>query len=205
MTGGEQRRPSSGDAATADAHIEQFIQLLAENERLLAVFVMTMVPHSPDADDILQDTKIALWRNFDQFELGTDFGAWARRTAFHRILAFRKKKGRDKLHCGLSQDCYAMLAKDYEADVSGRVDWIRHLKRCLLRLPEQHQQIIQMRYEQQLSIDRIAATVDRTPAAIYRVLSRIRLALRDCIRYGESSSSPVSEPYRSDELPDAGK
>ncbi|UUO07855.1 sigma-70 family RNA polymerase sigma factor [Blastopirellula sp. J2-11] len=205
MTGGEQRRPSSGDPVTDNAGIEQFIQLLAENERLLAVFVMTMVPHSPDADDILQDTKIALWRSFDQFELGTDFGAWARRTAFHRILAFRKRKGRDKLCCGLSQDCYAMLAKDYEADVSGRVDWVRHLKRCLLLLPEQHQQIIQMRYEQQLSIDRIAVAVNRTPAATYRVLSRIRLALRDCIRSSDPSSSPVSETYRSDRLPDEGK
>lgn len=76
---------------------EEFVFLLARHERLLGAYVMTMVPHPQDADDILQEAKVVMWRNFGKFELGTNFGAWARKVAFHQVLAYRKRKHRDRL------------------------------------------------------------------------------------------------------------
>ena len=58
---------------------EEFVFLLARHERLLGAYVMTMVPHPQDADDILQEAKVVMWRSFAKFELGTNFGAWARK------------------------------------------------------------------------------------------------------------------------------
>jgi RNA polymerase sigma-70 factor (ECF subfamily) len=68
---------------------EEFVFLLARHERLLGAYVMTMVPHPQDADDILQEAKVVMWRNFTKFEPGTNFGAWARKVAFHQVLAYR--------------------------------------------------------------------------------------------------------------------
>ena len=105
-----------------DDRAEQFIQLLAQYERRLAAYVITFVPRSADADNILQETKLALWRSFDQFEIGTNFGAWARQAALNRIFDFRKRKGRESKRLVFSDACLEQLADAFEQDVQQRKD-----------------------------------------------------------------------------------
>ena len=92
---------------------EEFVFLLARHERPLGAYVMTMVPHAQDADDILQEAKVIMWRNFARFESGTNFGAWARKIAFHQVLAFRKRKHRDRLD--FSQEFLKVVADEVES------------------------------------------------------------------------------------------
>src|SRR3954471_19828293 len=92
---------------------EHFVFLLARHERQLGAYVMTMVPHPQDADDILQEAKVVMWRNFEKFELGTNFGAWARKVAFHQVLAYRKRKHRDRLD--FSEDFLRVVADEVES------------------------------------------------------------------------------------------
>ncbi len=74
-----------------------FIELLAEHEPRLTTYAMTLVPNWNEAEDVLQEAKMAMWREFDQFELGTNFPAWACKVVFYRVLAQRKKRQRDRL------------------------------------------------------------------------------------------------------------
>ena len=62
-----------------DDQTEAFIRLLAEHERRLAVYVTSLVGRPQDAQDILQEGKLVMWRHFERFEQGTNFGAWARK------------------------------------------------------------------------------------------------------------------------------
>lgn len=179
-----------------DDRAEQFIQLLAENERRLAVYVMTFVPRSADADDILQETKLALWRSFDQFETGTNFGAWARRAAFNRILDFRKRKGRENKRLVFSDGCLQHLAEHFEQSIDRRETEMERLSDCVSKLSSTHRRIVTLRYGEEQNVDQIARHIDRTVSATYRVLSRIRLALRDCVRSGESFTTPSPESAR---------
>src|SRR5687767_8405236 len=87
-------RPESPSMSPPD-RAEEFVFLLARHERQLGAYVMTMVPHPQDADDILQEAKVVMWRHFAKFESGTNFGAWSRKIAFHQVLAYRKRKHRD--------------------------------------------------------------------------------------------------------------
>ena len=65
--------PPDNQPAPGDDRAELFIRLLAENERVLTAYVLTLLPHRPDAEDILQETKLALWRSFQQFPGGDEF------------------------------------------------------------------------------------------------------------------------------------
>src|SRR6185503_11377939 len=94
---------------------EEFVFLLARHERLLGAYVMTMVPHPQDADDILQEAKVVMWRSFSKFESGTNFGAWARKIAFHQVLAHRKRKQRDRLD--FSEEFLGTVAGEVETSV----------------------------------------------------------------------------------------
>lgn len=177
-----------------DDHAELFIQLLAEHERRLAAYVMTFVSSAPDADDILQETKIWLWRSFDQFEIGTNFGAWARQAAFYRIQQFIRKRGAERKRLVFSDACLEQLAETFEQNIQHKEDRTDRLSDCVAKLSPSHRQVLALRYGEELMVEDIASRVERTVAATYRVLSRIRLVLRDCVQDGSDASTIASEP-----------
>lgn len=161
--------------------VEEFVDLLARHDVHLTSYVMSMVPSATDAQDILQDTKLALWRSFNDYESGTNFGAWARRAALHRILDFRKRKLRESKHLWFSDRCYELLAEEFESKPDLRDERILRLRECMAKLTQRNRQLLAIRYFQDSSIDDAAARVGRSVEATYRALSRIRLALRSCL------------------------
>ena len=54
----------------ADARIDEFVRLLAQNQRRLFLYVRTLVPNHADAEEVLQNTNLVLWREFGTFEPG---------------------------------------------------------------------------------------------------------------------------------------
>ncbi|MFN7134755.1 MAG: guanylate kinase, partial [Myxococcales bacterium] len=50
-----------------------------------------------DSEEVIQETNLVLWREFDRFQEGTNFAAWACRVALNQVLAWRKKRQRDRL------------------------------------------------------------------------------------------------------------
>ena len=172
---------------------ELFIKLLAENERRLTAYVMTFVPRAADADDILQEMKLGLWRSFDRFEVGTNFGAWARQAAFNRIMDFRRRKGRESKRLVFSDSCVESIADAFERDVDLIEAKSERLSDCVARLRPDHARIISLRYSETLSVEEIAERVGRSAGATYRVLSRIRLALRDCVLGFNDETQPHGE------------
>lgn len=171
--------------------MEEYLRHLTACDEALTAYVMTLVPATSDAQDILQETKLALWRSFDSFEPGSNFGAWARRAALNRILDYRKRKGRESRRLWFTDQCCEMLTEEFEAAPPAiREEQGRRLRECIGRLQPRHREILVLRYFRDSSVEEVAARVDRTVDATYRVLSRIRLALRKCLTRSPSISTP---------------
>jgi RNA polymerase sigma-70 factor (ECF subfamily) len=166
----------------------EFLGLLTTHDRALALYIHGLVTGVQDAEDILQQTKMLLWREFGQFELGTNFLAWARKIAFHQILGYRRKH--KKGHLPLSDEMLESLAHEIEklADDGDRREALRD---CLRKLPHEHRQLVLLRYFEDLEIDQIAERVKSTAGAVYRALSRVRLTLLNCMEkeLGQASAS----------------
>jgi RNA polymerase sigma-70 factor (ECF subfamily) len=158
---------------------ELFVGLLAQHERRLATYIMTLVPHWSDAEDILQEVKLVMWREFDRFTIGTNFGAWACAIAFHRVMAHRKKRGRDKLK--FSDEFVEAVAAEVDGSAERLEERHKLLAGCIAKLQAPHRRIIQMRYQDGMDIESIAAAAGRTIGALYRVLSRLRRTLHECV------------------------
>jgi len=158
---------------------QEFLELLTQHDRALSVYVYSLVQNSVEADDILQQTKMTLWRCFDQFETGTHFLAWARKTAFHQVLTFRRQKKRE--HLPLSEETLELLHHEVEKLGDQGEGRREALKACLAKLPTAHRQMVMLRYFEDLEIDQVAERVKSTVAAVYRALSRIRLTLHQCV------------------------
>ena len=59
---------------TADT--EAYLRLLTQHDRWLATYVYSLVSSTADAQDILQEVKVTMWKHFANFEAGTNFRAW---------------------------------------------------------------------------------------------------------------------------------
>jgi RNA polymerase sigma-70 factor (ECF subfamily) len=158
---------------------ELFIALLARNERLLGSYVLTMVPNPSDADDILQESKVVMWRAFHQFVPDTNFTAWARKICFHQVLAFRKRRYRDRLD--FSDAFLEAVAREIEQKAEYLEKREHALQSCLAKLSKSHLEVLSLRYFDGLSIDEMSDRLNRTTTALYRLLSRIRESLHNCI------------------------
>ena len=177
--------------STNDERTEAFLRLLGEHERRLAIYVTGLITCPQDAQDIIQEGKIVMWRQFHQFELGTNFAAWARKILFYQILAYRRKSKRIAASA-LSDRMLEILSEESESAI--REDrWIKREKAlddCVEKLPKDHRDILEMRYRDESSIERISHHTERTEGAIYRLLSRLRKNLYDCVE--KELTTPLS-------------
>lgn len=80
-----------------DESRRQFVRLLTQHQRRVYGYILKLVVNWNDADEILQETNLRLWEEFDRFEPGTDFAAWGIRVAHYQILTWRKKRDRSRL------------------------------------------------------------------------------------------------------------
>ena len=77
---------------------DQIVQLLTNVQQQLTRYVHTLVPNRSDAEEVLQETNLFVWRHADEFELGTNFAAWACKIAYYQVLTFRKRQARSRLY-----------------------------------------------------------------------------------------------------------
>jgi RNA polymerase sigma-70 factor (ECF subfamily) len=170
---------SAPDAPREDP--ENYLKQLAQHERWLATYVYSLVAHAFDAEDILQEVKLTLWRHFSKFQPGTNFRAWARTIALHQILNFRRSA---KKHAGasLEEAFVEAVAMELDRQSDALESQSDLLGRCLQKLPEAHRKLIVWRYYEDCAVSEIAVRSRRSVEAVYRLLSRIRAVLSECVQ-----------------------
>lgn len=159
--------------------VDVFVRLLGQNQRRLFLYVMSMVPNWNDAEEIIQETNLVLWREFGQFQQGTNFAAWACKVAFHQVLNWRKRKQRDRLQ--FSDAFLEAVAAEAAESADALEDRSRALAGCIGKLPDAHRDMLRLRYDAGQSVEAIARQLDRTVEAVYRALSRIRHTVHECV------------------------
>jgi RNA polymerase sigma-70 factor (ECF subfamily) len=173
--------PDGADQGSAE-RTEAFVRLLGQNQRRLFLYVMSLVHNWNDAEEIVQEANLVLWREFDHFQPGTNFAAWACKVAFHQVLAWRKRQQRDRLE--FSPQFLEAVAD--EGIRAGEVleERFQMLAQCIDKLPSFQRDLLRLRYTEGLAIEVVARQVDRSVDAVYRALSRIRHTLHACVTRG---------------------
>lgn len=159
---------------------EQFLHLLLPNEKRIFAFILSLIPRRCDADDILQDTITVMWRKFSEYQPGTDFVAWGVTIAKYRILKFRTKNGNSKIQ--FSENAVNLLQKDSGELFQMMDSRLDALKLCVKKLCTSDLELVQMRYEQDVVVQKIAERFGRSVQAIYKKLAKIHCMLAKCIQ-----------------------
>lgn len=135
------------------------------------------------SENVVQQVFVDAYLHLDQYELGTDFGAWIRTLARNRLRKELRSASREDRRLATYRERLAERLRDEEGDRRDDADdYLAALRGCRASLEARDAALIKMRYERGMSFDAIAARRGQTPEAVQRMLSRIRFRLRDCIR-----------------------
>lgn len=157
----------------------EFVQEFTKAQRRVFLYILSLIPHPADAEEILQDANLIIWSKATQFRPGTSFIAWACQIAYYEVLKFRDRKRRDKLQ--FSEEFLEAVAAEAEQH-SEQVDLRRKvLSECLGKLRRDDRELVQLRYGPEGSGEQVASRLGRPVNSIYQSLGRIRRALWDCM------------------------
>ncbi len=158
---------------------EDFVRLMTEHQGRLFAYILSLVGDPDQANDVLQEANIVLWRDSKEFRPGTNFKAWAFRVAHFQVMAFRQRQIRDRLV--FEDDLVEALASGArEADEIFEARQQR-LAGCLGKLTPEHRELIRRRYTEGESLQTIAEDRGMTPNALMQALFRLRQVLMQCV------------------------
>lgn len=160
-----------------------FLELLAGVYDDLEGYVRALVVRRDDSEDVLQETCVALWAKFGEYEFGTSFRKWAFAIAFFRIRSFWRDRDRHR-GASLSDATLNKLAQLHESSVEIAEIRSRLLDECLGRLPSTDRRFVREVYFDDLTPAEIATRRGTGVNAVYTRLSRVRRKLAACIERG---------------------
>jgi len=125
------------------------------------------------AEDLVQDTLLSAWRNFHQFERGTNCKAW-----LFRILKnlhskqMRRKSRRPEV---------ALVEDEPRFAIPERVSANQQIREAFARLTTEHQEVLQLAVVEGFGIREVAEVLQVPQGTVMSRLSRARASLRSVL------------------------
>jgi RNA polymerase sigma-70 factor, ECF subfamily len=159
---------------------DAFARLFAQHDRWLYAYLVSLLGNAAHAEEVFQEVCVVLWREYEKFELGTDFVRWVSVIAVHQVQRFRRQQKR--VGPQLSEAAVELIS----ADAIERVDLLESrreaLRRCMRKLPTHDRQLVRHCYgDSRATFRSVAEELGRPVNTVYKALNRIRKALFSCI------------------------
>ncbi len=148
-----------------DTQAKAFEVLINSYKERLYWHIRRIVLDHDDADDVLQNTFIKVFRNIDKFKGESKLYSWMYRIGTNEALTFLKTKSR-KL--GVSSDeLIERKANTLEADVYFEGDAIQlKLQQAIASLPDKQKLVFNMKYFEELKYEEISEILGTSVGAL---------------------------------------
>jgi len=125
--------------------------------------IRRMVVNHDDADDVLQNTFLKVWRALPNFRSDANIYTWLYRIATNESLTFLKKKRQDVNY----DDVAFTIEKNLEADVFFDGDEIQlKLQKAIAALPEKQRAVFNLRYFEEMNYREMAEVLETSEGAL---------------------------------------
>ena len=160
--------------------LRHFAQFVREHESSLFTYVLRMVGRREDAEDITQEAFLQAYRTWHQVDAGAAGGyvKWAYRIA-HNLAVDNLRRNRPRTaedsEMEHAADGRALRPEEiYEHRVqSGQV------KECIQSLDEKYREVLILRYQEELSYEKIAEVLELPVSTIETRIFRAKKMLRE--------------------------
>lgn len=156
--------------------------LIKKYQQRIYWHIRKMVVDHDDADDLVQETFIKVYRNLESFRADSQLFTWIYRIATNECLNFLKKKKRR----------FFLPIGDVEHELMQKIDESPHiegdeiqkkLQKVLLKLPEKQRLVFNMKYFDEMKYEEIAditgTTVGSLKASYHHAVKKIEEFMTD--------------------------
>lgn len=142
-----------------------FEQLVSKYQQRLYWHVRKIVIGHEDADDVLQNTLMKVWRSIDEFRAESGLFTWLYRIATNEALTYLKQKKRRSLAPWV--DVEAKMSEQLESDpwIDG-IEIQLKLQQAILKLPEKQRIVFNMKYFDEMKYEEMAGILDTSVGAL---------------------------------------
>jgi RNA polymerase sigma-70 factor (ECF subfamily) len=162
-----------------DSKAELLVRLLTGHQEEMYRHIFALLPHEEDARDVLQETAVALFRKFSEFDETKPFLPWAYRFAEFEVMKQRERNRRQTRL--LDPELIRQLAREREQHEATLHERLQALEQCLAGLPQADRDLIRKRYQSESRIDDLVRQSGTSRRTLFRNLDRVRRVLLDCI------------------------
>jgi RNA polymerase sigma-70 factor (ECF subfamily) len=122
-----------------------------------------------------------MWDKFDVVSPPTEFLAWGRRVAYHKVLDFYKKSNRLRAH--LSRVFLERIGRvaEEQAEALHLDDRREALAACIEKLPPRDRNLLTRRFADGATTQSTSEQLGRSVDAVYKALAKLREALFRCV------------------------
>jgi len=154
------------DKLKSKAHKEEaFKILITQYKERLYWHIRNIVKSHDDADDVLQNTFIKIFKNIDTFKGDSKLFSWMYRIATNESLTFINKKAK-RLQI-TNDEARELALNNLASDVYFEGDEIQlKLQKAIATLPEKQQLVFNMKYFQELKYREISEILNTTEGAL---------------------------------------
>lgn len=151
------------DPATRE---EAFGLLLKKHQQKIYWHIRRLVIDHDDADDLVQDVFVKVWKNLENFREDAQLYTWLYRIATNESITFLNKK-KQRLNVSLDDESAAYLADTLSTSSYFDGNQAQQkLQEALLRLPEKQRLVFNMKYFEDMKYEEISQVVGTSVGAL---------------------------------------
>ena len=164
-----------------DSQEEAFRNLMSLYKKRLYWHIRKIVLSHADADDVLQNTFIKVFKNIHSFKEDSKLYSWMYRIATNEAITFINKKAA-KQHVDISELQHKM-ADDLQSDSYYSGDEIQQiLQKAIVTLPQKQQLVFNMKYFDEIKYadmsEILGTSVGALKASYFHAVKKIELFLK---------------------------
>lgn len=177
------RRPGPLDQSTA-------LRLLLANRAMLLGYINVITGDPTLTEDVFQEVSIVVMEKFPDVQDQDGFRPWSRTIArFQALKAVNKRRANPVVLAGEVIDRLDEAWGLHDRE-DPRASSVAALERCIAKLTPRAQELVKLRYHEDLSGQHIAERLRKPLNTIYVAISRIHRTLAECVR-GELARSGI--------------
>ena len=151
------------------------------------------------AEDIVQETLLEAWRSIGRFDGRCRFSTWLYGILRHRYLKATRRLSRVGMMGVSLEDVPSLLqSSDDPLRDSQRSEDAAHIRQVVAALPDEHRQVIELRFFADLTLDDIAASLDvplgTVKSRLHNGLEKLRQQKIALNLFATPGESPTRQP-----------
>ena len=151
------KKPATQEAA--------FKNLITHYKQRLYWHIRKIALNHDDADDILQNTFIKIFKNIHTFNEESKLYTWMYRIATNEAITFINKRAKNK-QVDISELQYKMAEQLHEDDLYSGDDIQLILQKAIATLPQKQQLVFNMKYFDELKYDEMSEILETSVGAL---------------------------------------